>query len=321
MTSFAWSAPRWCAPRATAARARSWSAVPPAGSRVSADRRLHRVPLSARRQSRRHRRRAGPRRHAASRAAGDDRRLRLAVRLLHARHRDGAGRSLRGAEATSARRGAHRQPLPLHRLLADPRVGGRGRRRRGAAARASSIPRRHARGAPRRRARRGAHRRARRAKLFLPTDLEAACRFKADHPGLPGGGGRHRRRGAAQQGRRRARRGARALDAASRGSPTPRSRTTSSTPAPAPPGRACSSSPADARARAGEDPRALRRAADPQRRDHRRQHRQRLADRRLAAVPLRHGRRARARGAGRARRVPIESFYRGYKKLDLCPAS
>ena len=66
--------------------------------------------------------------HAAPGAAGDGRLPRLAVRLLHAGLRDVADRMLRAlcrqakeAHSATAGRRDRRQPVPLHRLPADPR--------------------------------------------------------------------------------------------------------------------------------------------------------------------------------------------------------
>ena len=92
-------------------------------------------------------------RDAASRAAGDGRFPRLAMRLLHAGHRDEPVRALprrRAGDARQRQRGAGRQPLPLHRLPADRRRGAGGDRRRaegplrrrdaGAAGGAAALP-------------------------------------------------------------------------------------------------------------------------------------------------------------------------------------
>ena len=79
--------------------------------------------------------------------------------------------------------------------------------------------------------------------LYLPADLEAACRFKAEHPDCLVVAGATDVAVRRNKGARRARRGARVSDAASPGSSTPRSKATSFAPAPAPPGRTCSSSP------------------------------------------------------------------------------
>ena len=62
----------------------------------------------------------------ASGAAGDGRLSRLAMRLLHARHRHEPVRALspaRGGDLPSRMRRARRQSLPLHRLSADHRCG------------------------------------------------------------------------------------------------------------------------------------------------------------------------------------------------------
>ena len=70
---------------------------------------------------------------APSGPAGHGRLSRQPVRLLHARHRHGAGCTLAGAaEAVGSRgpAGAPGQSLPLHRLCADPARGGGGRRLR-----------------------------------------------------------------------------------------------------------------------------------------------------------------------------------------------
>ena len=89
------------------------------------------------------------RRRAAPRAAGDGRVPRLAMRLLHARLRDDDGRHLRApprsrhrADAPATGRRAVGQPVPLHRLPADP--GCRAAHVR-AAARAGWTPRRSSR--------------------------------------------------------------------------------------------------------------------------------------------------------------------------------
>ena len=65
---------------------------------------------------------------AASAAAGDGRPSRLAMRLLHARHRDEPVRRLpfrRACDLLRPLRPARRQSLPLHRLSPDPRRGAR----------------------------------------------------------------------------------------------------------------------------------------------------------------------------------------------------
>ena len=94
--------------------------------------RLHPVPASdPRARGADGRRDRGARRHAASGAGGVDRAARVAMRLLHAwlRHHDG----LRASERRHRpRRPDRRQPVPLHRLRADPGRGA-GRRRRGGA--------------------------------------------------------------------------------------------------------------------------------------------------------------------------------------------
>ena len=89
---------------------------------------LHPVPAGARRQGARHggEPRARRRRRPASRAAGAGRDPWHPVRLLHAGLRDVAVRALQARPGAGPRRGhrrPRREPLPLHRVPADPRGG------------------------------------------------------------------------------------------------------------------------------------------------------------------------------------------------------
>ena len=118
--------------------------------RVGRDQRLPHPGRGARRPGGRHRRGPGHAGRAAPGAARDGGARRLAVRLLHARVRVQHGRRVLPARsradtgdearpATARARPervrparAERQPVPLHRLPADPRRGVRARRRRDA---------------------------------------------------------------------------------------------------------------------------------------------------------------------------------------------
>ena len=134
--------------------------------RVGGDQRLPAAGRRARRPGGRHRRGARPPGRAASRPVRDGGARRLAVRLLHARLRLQHGRRVLPArprapdptgDAGDARARAQRlrparaerQPVPLHRLPADPRRGlrpgraGRGRRAREPLRRAAARARRH----------------------------------------------------------------------------------------------------------------------------------------------------------------------------------
>ena len=124
-------APRRAAPRATAAPAPScWPDGAEDGARLRAGQCLHPAPRTGRRRRAadgRGPRRSGDDLHPVQQAMVDP--ARLAVRLLHARHRDEPVRPLPGPRpARDARRRsttARRQSLPLHRLPADRRRGAR----------------------------------------------------------------------------------------------------------------------------------------------------------------------------------------------------
>ena len=145
-------APRRAAPRASAAPARCSSPGPHSTAadahRMGGHQRLPGPRRRARRPGGRHRRGLGPPRRAAPGAARDGRARRLAVWLLHAwlhlQHgrRVLPARDRRAAVRHGPRRArperirparAERQPVPMHRLPADPRRrirAGRARRRR-----------------------------------------------------------------------------------------------------------------------------------------------------------------------------------------------
>ena len=209
---------------------------------------------------------------------------RVAVRLLHARVRLLDGRRVLPARPRGLRPPRHRrQPLPLHGLPADPRRGGRARRR--------------PRGRPVRRAlhERRARERAHPARRLRPSGRPPRGPRPAGRaPGRDRGRRLHRlgRRGQPPRPpgvvRRRGRPVARAARACRRSATTIEI------------GAALTLSEVEA-GLGGSVPlleqvlAALRVAADPQRRDHRRQPRHRLADRRPGAGPARPGGDARAR--------------------------
>ena len=94
-------------------------------TRLASGQRLHPAPAHRRRPRGVHRREpAGDRRQPAPGAGSAGARTRLAVRVLHAGLRDEPVRAVQARGPALARRrghGAVRQPVPLHRLPADPR--------------------------------------------------------------------------------------------------------------------------------------------------------------------------------------------------------
>ena len=268
----------------------------------------------------------GAGRHAASGAAGDGRHPRLAMRLLHAGLRHVALRRLAAkAQLTDRRRvedALAGQSLPLHRLRADRRRGARQpmRRHRGrdplAADAAATLA-----GIGERRDGCTASRSATARRVFAPRSVDELAELLAAST-------RRRPR------RRRDRCRALGHQAASRicrpviyhrAASTSLQRSTRATDGHrrSAPASAYRDAHGGARAAASRPRRAdapPRRRAGPQCRHDRRQHRQRLADRRHAAGADRARRDADAAPAARSgATMPLEDFFIAYGKQDRAP--